>query len=308
MSRHDEHPAETSQTGEEQDEQTLDRQLTREELLKFMENLKKNHFVFMWGMPASGKTVVLASLLYAMQCPGHRGTFTILGTERASDFHDGYLLAEELMGGLQGKEFPGRTKVNRRAFEIHGTYQLPPERKWDIVFLEMSGEDVAMRLTDTYLEHSGSLPVRIENYLQDKSRLVFLFTVPWNRTEYDDRHLAGFLSALFEKDGKNGRLQQSDRIMLLITQWDSCPDRHDTDIREFVRVHLPRSYQLLQNVPNVVLQPFSIGEVVQFQNAAPIIREVDVTRGQNLFKRILESLTGESLDSSSKSWWKFGSN
>jgi hypothetical protein len=277
---------------------------------KIADELDRNHFIFVWGAPASGKTAAVTSIMYSMQQGGLQSSFHVLGVNSSDEYHDGRRLYEEMMRQVKNQQFPQRTMITigrpAEPFRIQCAYVPRGEPPQNIIFLEMSGEDVVSSFSDRTRQSSGKLSPHIENYLRRKDKLVFLCTIPWHRAQEDDMHLSVFLTKLFQQDMASGQQQWRNRIILLVTLWDSNPNKA-MDVTTFIRNNLPKSWALLQDLQGKFLS-FSIGDVQTFATdtggEVTLLRDINVKVGQKLFKYILESMNGVSYDPPPDSWWE----
>lgn len=284
--------------GGEIDESSVDvnKGFNRDDFRKLLDSSDDKHFVFFYGSPAAGKTAVLGSMLYAMQQPGARGKLFVHG---AGDnfFSKGLILWKGILTAFQNERFPIRSSTGS-TIQLLVKYK-PDERLnhddtdegIDIVFLEMSGEDLTqgMKLD----KGDRSLPSHIDIFLQiPKVKLVFIVTAAWDEARESDAEVNEFITFLNEK---YGNLIES-RFLLLITKWDTKKKKKDENILSFVQREMPSTFTKLKNSRNVI-QKFSVGNVIILSpDGKPsdddIIRPFDIATGQRLFDRIYETFTG----------------
>jgi len=272
----------------------------RAELLRLLEASEDKHFVFLFGSPAAGKTVVLGSVIQAMQRPEVQGRLFVHG---AGDgyFKHGLALWEQLRRAFEKKQFPPRTKAGG-TIQLHAQYKPPnngnKSTPLDLVFLEMAGEDLKkVMITD---QGGRNLPFHIGQFLRiPQLKIAFLITTPWQDASKDDAMIDDFLSFVNE----TAPHLIENRIILLVTKWDTYSGGESTSIDDFVKQKMPRTYNKIAEKRNII-QPFSVGKIVPFDGGeGDIIATFDYSASQRLFSRIYETFTG--ISSEKKKTWKF---
>jgi hypothetical protein len=289
----------TSSEGPPADRQPPPSSDSRAELVRLLEASEDKNFVFLFGSPAAGKTAVLGSVIQAMQRPEVQGRLFVHG---AGDgyFKHGLALWDQIRRAFEQKQFPTRTKAG-------GTIQLHAQFKpsstanpLDLIFLEMAGEDLKrVMITD---QGGRSLPFHVGQFLRiPQLKIAFLVTTPWQDAAKDDAMIDDFLSYVNE----TAPHLIENRIILLVTKWDTHPNATTLSIDEFVRQKMPRTYNKIAEKRNII-QPFSVGKIVPFEGGeGDIIASFDYPASQRLFARIYETFTGISNEEKKKPGWKF---
>lgn len=276
--------------------QSLD---ARAELVRLLEASEDKNFVFLFGSPAAGKTAVLGSIIQAMQRSEVQGRLFVHG---AGDgyFKHGLALWELIRSAFEKKQFPPRTQKGR-TIQLHAQYK-PSSGvdALDIVFLEMAGEDLkSVMITD---EGGRNLPFHIGQFLKiPQLKIAFLITTPWQDASKDDMMIDDFLSYVNE----TAPHLIENRIILLVTKWDTYPKAGSLSINDFVKQKMPRTYNKIAEKRNII-QPFSVGKILPFDGGeGDIIASFDYPASQRLFARIYETFTGVSNEEKKKPSWKF---
>lgn len=276
----------------------------RQAVLDLIDSSHDKHFVFFFGLPASGKTAVLGSMLNAMQQPGAKGRLFIHGVGD-NFFQQGLALWKNISEAFSNRRFPPRTNVDS-IIQLLAAYEpSSTEDSLNIVFLEMSGE----KLQKVMISPDGgrALPFDINIFLNiPKVKIVFIITAAWNEARKSDPIINDFLTNLHEK---HNNLFKS-RFLLLITKWDSRKNQEE-DVVSFVQDNMKLTWAKLNDRKNI-FQPFSIGKVISITDDGKpgqndIIEPFDIDAGQRLFYRIYETFTGTPTPSNAEGAWTFRS-
>lgn len=268
-----------------------------------MQNLRsllteEGNLVFLFGAPAAGKTSVLGSIIQAMQRPEAQGRLFVHGAGN-SRFRRGLALWDRIRQCFDCKQFPSRT-ISGETIQLHAQYKPQNSEPLDVIFLEMAGEDLKrVMITD---KGDRSLPFHIDQFLRVRRlKMIFVIMSEWREAGNDDSLIDDFLAHLNETASH----LIENRIVLLITKWDSNPAGGGTSIDAFVRKNMPKTYNKIAFARNII-QPFSIGKVIPFEDeGGDIIASFDYLASQRLFARIYETFTGRASDPKKKKWWQF---
>lgn len=289
----------TSNEGSTVDKQPLDPSDARAEFMRLLEASDDKCFVFLFGSPAAGKTVVLGSVIQAMHRPEVQGRLFIHG---AGDgyFKHGLALWEQIRRAFDNKQFPSRTKAGG-TIQLHARFEPSSNANpVDLIFLEMAGEDLKkVMITD---QGGRSLPLHIGQFLKIPNlKIVFIVTTSWQEAGKDDFMINDFLDYVNE----TAPHLVENRIILLVTKWDTNPNSTTLSIDDFVRQKMPKTYNKISAKRNII-QPFSVGKIVAFEGGGgDIIASFDYSASQRLFARIYETFTGISNEEKKKPSWKF---
>jgi len=256
----------------------------REEILKLLDASEDKNFIFLYGAPAAGKTAVLGSVIQAMERPEISGSIFVQGAGNGY-FKHGLQLWKQIQDAFQEKRFPGRTVVGS-TIQLHVQYK-PASNATpvDFVFLEMAGEDLKkVVITD---QGDRKLPFHIDLFLRLQIKIAFLIVTSWDCASEDDDIVNEFLSYIHET--APGLIEN--RIILLVSKWDSMKNSSSASIDEFIRSKMPKTYDKIANKRNII-QSYSIGKVIELPNGkGDMIAWFDYRAGRSLFSSIYETFT-----------------
>jgi len=268
----------------------------REEILKLLDASEDKNFIFLYGAPAAGKTAVLGSVIQAMERPEISGSIFVQGAGNGY-FKHGLQLWKQIQDAFQEKRFPGRTVVGS-TIQLHVQYK-PASNATpvDFVFLEMAGEDLKkVVITD---QGDRKLPFHIDLFLRLQIKIAFLIVTSWDGAAEDDDVVNEFLSYIHETAPE----LIENRIILLVSKWDSKKNSSSASIDEFIRSKMPKTYGKIANKRNII-QSYSIGKVIEVPDGkGDMIVSFDYRAGQRLFSSIYETFTGISSEQK-KPFWK----
>ena len=277
----------------------------RELLMRLIDSSEGKYFVFFFGTPRAGKTVILGSMLQAMEAENAFGTVHVLG--RGGYFEDGVALWAKIREFFDKRRFPPRTDGGA-TIQLHARFQ-PRDTSADpleIIFLEMGGED--LRQVASTSGGVRALPMHIDQFLRVPDlRMVFLLTASWAEAKQSDRAMSEFIDYLVDKDPA---LAEKNRVILLVTKWDTYPDKATVSVESFVKKHMPVTYGKLRDPKNLI-GSYSIGTIIGFgkngeEHPDDIIKSFDYEQGQKLFNRIRETFTGDTFVEKPSIWKRIG--
>ncbi len=272
---------EQAPTGEDNDRRKI--------LFNLLKGSEDKHFVFLYGTPASGKTAVLGSMLYAMQRPESKGKLFVHGSGDGF-FKQGLVLWMRILEAFKEHRFPPRTGSGS-TIQLHAEFTPHGSAKsLNLIFLEMGGED----LKQVMISPDGlrALPLHINQFFKIRAlKLAFIVTTSWEDASKDDMAIDSFISYLNE----HAAHLTTNRFLLLITKWDTKKSNSEESIDTFVRREMPQTYNKLSAKRNII-QPFSVGDVIAFSDDGKshpddIIETFDFAASQRLFGRIFETFT-----------------
>jgi hypothetical protein len=253
---------------------------------------RDSNFVFFFGNPQSGKSVILSSLLYQFSTeygvlsprndvPNSKEVKTLL-----YDFY------ENMSKGI----LPERTAIGK-VLEIdllftpnNKSKKVPPI---NITFLEASGEDLSA------IKRGGKLGSHLSKYLSAGIPLSFILVTSYDTAHDDDALLNEFLDEVHLK-AKNNR---NVKIILVISKWDlsgsieiDSPDILD----EFIKKNLRRLYQRLDN-NEMDKSYFTVGSIEK-KNGSQRITLLEPKSASILSNWLYEEITGYPLDFEGTLW------
>jgi hypothetical protein len=281
----------------------------RETLKEKYERLKdrNTNFIFFFGKPASGKSHVMASLIYYMKTSEYGDLITLESNTRES-----HLLVDEMFNAVQMG-----TTLNATPSQIGG---LEPPTEIDFVFrpknksqpemrftfLEMSGENLEVVQIKKNKEHTGQLPETIDIFLRCPDIKLFFFLLTSHDEAFNDANLLNrFLDYVFNK---NNNFDNA-RYLLAITKWDTYRGKFKKSVEDFASNTLPQVYQRLIKEKTInAITNYSLGifEKDKAADGSPIdvMVKTDTTKAELVTEWLYKEITGRSLVPEPSLWQK----
>jgi hypothetical protein len=247
---------------------------------------RDSNFVFFFGNPQSGKSVILSSLLYQLSTefgvlnprndvPNSKEVKTLLH-DFYDNIHKGILPERSTVGKVL--EIDLQFTPNNRSKKV------PPI---NITFLEASGEDLSE------IKRGGKLKSHVSKYLTAGIPLTFILVTSYDTAHEDDTLLNEFLDEVQNKV-KNIALLN---IILIISKWDlsgsfeiDSPDILD----DFIKKHLRRLNQRIDSF-EMDKSYFTVGSI-ENQNGKQRVTLLEPKSATILSKWLYEGITGYPLD------------
>lgn len=264
---------------------------------------KGTNYVFLFGSPASGKSYITTSLIYYLQtCALGRVRFPesnekeaqILLEENYKRFHDGKLL--------------DRTNTAAPPYEIDIVFT-PNERRsppMKITFLEMAGENLNKVKILKEDPGSGKLPDDINIYLQCPDiNLIFFLVADHNNANNDSVLIDRFLNYVNNQNDRFG----STNNLLLITKWDTYPNKGQQSAGDFARIEMKQvmSYLKMHKIKNAVTS-YSVGLIKREKKDGKEyekIHTVETESASIVIQWLYETITGQTLKPKPTLWERF---
>jgi hypothetical protein len=257
-------------------------------------DLKKrnSNFVFFFGSPQSGKSVILASILNYMS--SQAGVLRpIVGTPNSQEVQ---ALLFDFYENIRQGLLPERTTVGR-VLEIDLVFEPNNRSKKvgpiNLTFLEASGED----LRD--IRRGGNFKSHISKYLSSSVPLTFIIVTSYDTADQDDTMINEFLDEL-ERRGKN---LQPINLILVISKWD-LSGRMDVESPEeldrFIQDKLRRTSQRID--ANELSKTFYTIGNIESKDGKQRITLLNLDTAGVLSNWIYESISGYPLDYEGTFW------
>jgi len=251
-----------------------------------------SHFVFFFGVSASGKSVILSSMLYYLSSKA--GVLRPkLGTPNTKEAQ--VLLADFFENIRQGV-LPDRTtrdQVTRLdlVFEPNNkSKKVPPI---NLTFLETAGGN------HQDITRGGTYHSSIEAYLNANIPLNFIVVTSYDTAHREDTLINEFLDEL-ERKGKN---LKSINVLLVISKWDKS-GRMDVsseeELENFINERLPRTNNRI-NSYELSKTYFTIGKI-EATGSGERITLLNLASAEVLSKWLYESIIGYPLDYEGTFW------
>ncbi len=213
---------------------------------------KNSNFVFFFGNPQSGKSVILASLLYYLS-----SQVGVLRPKIGSpNSQEAQTLLYDFYENIRQGILPERTTVGK-VLELDLVFEPNNKSKKitpiDLTFLEASGEDLRA------INRGGNFQSHIAKYLSSNVPLTFIIVTSYDTAHQDDTLINEFLDEL-ERKGKNLRPVN---VILVISKWDKS-GKMDVENEEmldrFINDNLRRTSQRI-NAYELSKTFYTIGNV-----------------------------------------------
>src|SRR5690554_951837 len=253
---------------------------------------KDSNFVFFFGTAASGKSVILSSMLYYLSSYGGvlRPKIGTPNTKQAevlmSDFFEN--IRQGVLPSRTGRDFVTRLDL---VFEPNNkSKKVVPV---NLTFLESGGEN------HSEIRRGGQYHSSIDNYLNANIPLTFIVVTSYENAHKEDTLINEFFN-LLERKGKS---LKSVNIILVISQWDKSGKMVVESIEEldsFINERLPMTSQRINNFA-LSRTYYTIGDVV-VNGSEEKIRLLNLDTAEVLSKWLYESITGYSLDYEGTFW------
>ncbi len=268
---------------------------------------RNTNFIFFFGKPASGKSHVMASLIYYMKTSEYGDLITLESNTRES-----HLLVDEMFNAIQMG-----TTLNATPSQIGG---LEPPTEIDFVFrpknrkqpemrftfLEMSGENLEVVQIKKNKEHTGQLPETIDLFLRCPDIKLFFFLLTSHDEAFNDANLLNrFLDYAINK---NNNFDNA-RYLLAITKWDTYRGKYRKSVEDFASNTLPQVYQRLRKDTTInAVTNYSLGIFEKDKTAdgssIDVMVKTDTTKAELVTEWLYKEITGSSLVQEPSFWQK----
>lgn len=254
-----------------------------------------SNFVFLFGAPQRGKTVVSSSLINFMGSVGSEGKVSAFGLKKGVD--EGNALLRRIQRQFALGVFPDRTSLAADGQPLYLNVAFvpvdPKSRKLRLTFLEMPGDE--LQKVDSPDGGRGALPSSIDVFFNtEKVSLSFILVTDTSRAADDDLLMTAFMDYIAEKNSDF----ENARFLLLVAKWDEYDG--DQSVDEFVRTNMPKTYGKLFSPRNSIAQ-FTIGTVRQADGKA-FISEFDPIPAKQVLNWLYSNIEGRPLYK--KSLWR----
>ncbi|MES2650627.1 MAG: hypothetical protein V4663_02750 [Bacteroidota bacterium] len=253
---------------------------------------KDSNFIFFFGVSASGKSVILSSILYYLssQAGVLRPKLGFPNTREAQGLLSDFF--ENIRQGI----LPNRTtrhQVTRLDLVFEPNNKSKKVPSINLTFLETAGGD------HQDISRGGKYHSSIDTYLNANIPLNFIIVTSYEGAHKEDTLINEFLDEL-ERKGKN---LKSVNVLLVISKWDKSGRSdvaNEEELENFINDRLPRtnnrinSYQLNKTY-------FTIGNIEKL-GANERITLLNLDSAEVISKWLYESITGCSLDYEGTFW------
>lgn len=251
---------------------------------------KDSNFVFFFGTPSSGKSVILATMLFYMR--SRAGVIRPkIGTPNSQEAE---ALLYDYFENISKGILPDSTSVNQitrfdLVFEPNNkSKKVPPI---NLTFLEKSGE------SDNQIKRGGQYHSSIETYLTANLPLTFIIVTSFDKAHQEDILINTFLDKL-EKYQKNIK---SVNIILVVSKWDKSGNTSvstELVLDEFISERLPMTSTRLDTY-RLAKTFYTIGELDEETNRVTLL---SLDTAGVLSNWLYESIVGYPLDYEGTLW------
>lgn len=255
---------------------------------------RDSNFIFFFGNPQSGKSVILSSLLYHLS--SQVGVLRpIIGNPNSQEVQT---LLYDFYENIRQGFLPERTTVGK-VLEIDLVFEPNNKSKKvgpvNLTFLEASGEDLSA------IRRGGNFQSHISKYLSSNVPLTFIIVTSYDTADQDDTLINEFLDELERRE----RNLRPVNIILVISKWD-LSGRMDVESSEelnnFITNNLRRTSQRFD--ANELSKTFyTIGNVESIDGKQKITL-LNLETAGILSNWLYESITGYPLDYEGTIWEK----
>lgn len=251
---------------------------------------KESNFVFFFGTASSGKSVILATMLYYMRSQAGviRPKIGTPNTQEAEALLYDYF--ENISKGIL-PEGTVRDKVTRLDLVFEPNNKSKKVVPINLTFLEKSGEN------DNEIRRGGQYHSSIETYLSANLPLTFILVTSYDNAHKDDVLINTFLDKLEKYEKK----LKSVNIILVISKWDKSGNADveaAIELDNFVNERLPMTSQRIDTY-GLNKTFYTIGEINEVTNRVELL---SLNTAEVLSKWLYESIVGYPLDYEGTFW------
>lgn len=244
---------------------------------------KDSNFVFFFGTASSGKSVILATMLYYLR--SQAGVIRPkIGTPNTAEAE---ILLYDFFDNISKGILPEGTvkdKVTRLDLVFEPNNKSKKITPINLTFLETSGEN------HNDIKRGGNYHSSIETYLTANLPLTFIIVSSYENAHKDDILINTFLNKLekYEKSLK------SINIILVISKWDKSGSTNieAAELENYIHARLPMTSTAIDTY-GLAKTFYTIGEINEETNKITLL---DLDRAQKLSEWLYESIVGYSLD------------
>lgn len=268
-----------------------------EESVPVIENIeediqnKDSDFILFFGSAYSGKSVILASLLYYLKTK--EGVLEI-NPKRVHTAEERRLISD-FLDKLRIGELPERTtldKVTQLDFIFKPNNKSKKVRPLNLSFLETAGDN------NYQIRRGGSFHISIDSYLDSNISLTIILVTSYENASKEDTFIDEFLNTLKEKTNLKAL-----KIILVISKWDMSSKMkvlNENELETFVKKNLPITHSAI-NTYGMAKTYYTIGEVSEIDGRKRITK-LNLYTAEKLSKWIYKSIVRFPLDYEGTFW------
>jgi hypothetical protein len=253
---------------------------------------KESNFVFFFGTAASGKSVILSSMLYYLS--SQAGVLRPkLGTPNSKQAQ---VLMSDFFENIRQGILPNRTgrdSVTRLDLVFEPNNRSKKVIPINLTFLETGGEN------HYEIRRGGQYHSSIDTYLNANIPLTFIIVTSYENAHKEDTLINEFFDLLERKE----KSLKSINVILVISKWDKSGrvDVADTDeLDSFINERLTRTSQRINNY-GLSKTYYTIGDI-QNHNGDEKIAFLNLSTAEVLSKWLYSSIVGYDIDYAGTFW------
>jgi hypothetical protein len=254
---------------------------------------KDSNFIFFFGNASTGKSVILASMLYHMNA--REGV--IRPKRNSPNTKEAEVLLFDFLDNIRKGILPARTTVNqvtRLDMVFEPNNKSKKVKPIDLTFLEMAGED------HMKIRRGGTFHRSIEEYLNSDIPLNFILVTDYNTAKEDDSLMFSFFNEL-ERKGRNFK---SVNAILVIAKWDKSGAMgvsSEEHLADYIQRNMPMTNQKMDTY-GLSKTFYTVGSVEKNENGEDRLQELNLSTAKVLTNWLYESITNVSLDYEGTFW------
>lgn len=254
---------------------------------------KDSNFVFFFGNASTGKSVILASMLYHMNAR----VGAIRPKRNSPNTKEAEVLLFDFLDNIRKGILPARTTVNqvtRLDMVFEPNNKSKKVKPIDLTFLEMAGED------HMKIRRGGTFHRSIEEYLNSDIPLNFILVTDYNTAKEDDSLMFSFFNEL-ERKGRNFK---SVNAILVIAKWDKSGAMgvsSEEHLADYIQRNMPMTNQKMDTY-GLSKTFYTVGSVEKNENGEDRLQELNLSTAKVLTNWLYESITNVSLDYEGTFW------
>jgi len=254
-------------------------------------------YFFVFGMPSSGKTVMLSGLVYYFKTLAE-GQISVLNSNDKENHRRGQWLLNEMKTRVRDGVFvTGTRAIQTDEFVFPNEIQLeylPDDKKkptMPFCLVDMSGEDLAKVNFDEGGMSGGELDPRINSYLaHPECNLVFILAIDTDFIKESENLIDRFL------DHVESLGHAEVPIIFTVNKWDRIQSDYD-NVEEFFKLNLPLlERRRKDDRRETAILDFSIGKVEKSDLHKEGVYKYDAKDSRRLARWMYEVSTGYKMD------------
>ena len=254
---------------------------------------KDSNFIFFFGKPSVGKSVILASMLYHMnaQAGTLRPRLSTPNTKEAE------VLLFDMLDNIRRGILPKRTtvdQVTRLDLIFEPNNKSKKVKPINLTFLEISGENLQQ------VRRGGSFHRSIDEYLNASIPLNFFLVTDYENADDDDSLMIAFLNELEKKSRQFKKVN----AILIVAKWDKSGDEgipNEEVLNDFIASHMPMTNNQIDNY-ELSKTYYTVGKVIEDEQGGQRLSQLNLETAKMLSEWLYQSITGVDINHEGGFW------